>query len=71
MATVRLQAHASKSRSKICKLCPQLLISLIFYLLGVKYIYIFYYIYYEYKIKKAIIKANNPVASAKANPKMA
>ena len=27
--------------------------------------------YYEYNNKNAIIKANNPVASAKANPKIA
>jgi len=27
--------------------------------------------YYEYNNKKAIIKANNPVASTKANPKIA
>ena len=27
--------------------------------------------YYEYNNKKAIIKANNPVASANANPKIA
>ena len=28
-------------------------------------------IYYEYSNKKLIIKANNPVASDKANPKIA
>ena len=27
--------------------------------------------YYEYNNKKAIIKENNPVASARANPKIA
>ena len=30
-----------------------------------------YYFYYEYNNKNAIIKENNPVASAKANPKIA
>ena len=28
-------------------------------------------LYYEYRIKKAIIKANSPVASDKANPRIA
>ena len=32
---------------------------------------IFYYYTYEYNNKKAIIKLNNPVASAKENPKIA
>ena len=34
------------------------------------YIVISFY-YYEYNNKNAIIKENNPVASAKANPKIA
>lgn len=36
---------------------------------GVNFIKIFYD--YEYNNKKAIIKLNNPVASAKANPRIA
>ena len=36
------------------------------------FIFIFYMVYYAtYKRRKAIIKANNPVASEKANPKIA
>jgi hypothetical protein len=48
-----------------------LIISFISHLYSIYIIYIWGFLDYEYNTKKDTISANNPVASAKANPKIA